>query len=54
MRACDHQVIAPMAIGEILPGSNPFYKFPYVGAPTMIPAEKIAVPPSETGNPRCK
>jgi branched-chain amino acid transport system substrate-binding protein len=54
MRVCDHQVIAPMAIGEILPGANPFYKHPYVGAPLIIAAEKITVPPAETGNPRCQ
>ncbi len=54
MRACDHQVLAPMAIGEISGGPNPFYKHPYVGAPILIPAEKITVPPAETGNSRCQ
>jgi branched-chain amino acid transport system substrate-binding protein len=54
MRACDHQVIAPIPIAEVLPGPGQFYSFPYVGKPTIIPAEKGAVPPSETGNPRCK
>lgn len=54
MRACDHQVITPISVAEILPGPGPFYKFPFVGKPTMIPAEKGAVPPEETGNPRCK
>ena len=54
MRACDHQVVTPISVAEILPGPGPFYKFPFVGKPTMIPAEKGAVPPAETGNPRCK
>ncbi len=54
MRACDHQVITPISVAEILPGPGPFYKFPFVGKPTVIPAEKGAVPPEETGNPRCK
>jgi branched-chain amino acid transport system substrate-binding protein len=54
MRACDHQVVTPIAVAEILPGPGPFYKFPFVGKPTLIPAEKGAVPPAETGNPRCQ
>ncbi len=54
MRACDHQVVTPISVAEILPGPGPFYKFPFVGKPTMILAEKGAVPPAETGNPRCK
>jgi hypothetical protein len=29
-------------------------KFPFLGEATMIPVEKISVPPAETGNPRCK
>jgi len=54
MRACDHQIVPPIPIAEVLPGPGPHYKFPFVGKPNMIPAEKGAVPPSETGNPRCK
>lgn len=54
MRACDHQVITPISVAEVIPGPNPYYNFPFVGKPTMIPAEKGAVPPAETGNPRCK
>jgi branched-chain amino acid transport system substrate-binding protein len=54
MRACDHQVITPISVGEIVAGPGPFYKFPFVGTPIIIPAEKAAVPPEETGNPRCK
>jgi len=54
MRACDHQIVTPIPIAEVLPGPGPYYKFPFVGKPNMIPAEKGAVPPAETGNPRCK
>ena len=54
MRACDHQVITPISVGEISAGPGPFYKFPFVATPIIIPAEKAAVPPEETGNPRCK
>ena len=54
MRACDHQVITPISVGEIAAGPGTFYKFPFVGTPIIIPAEKAAVPPEETGNPRCK
>ncbi|MCJ7493136.1 MAG: ABC transporter substrate-binding protein [Deltaproteobacteria bacterium] len=54
MRACDHQVMTPISVAEVLPGPGPYYKFPFVGKPNMIPADKGAVPPAETGNPRCK
>ena len=54
MRPCDHQVITPISVGEIAAGPGPFFKFPFVGTPIVIPAEKAAVPPEETGNPRCK
>jgi len=54
MRACDHQIVTPIPIAEVLPGPGPYYKFPFVGKPNMIPGEKGAVPPAETGNPRCK
>ncbi len=54
MRACDHQVIAPVCVSEVMPGSNPYYKFPYIGKPTIIPAEKAALPQDEVDNPRCK
>jgi ABC-type branched-subunit amino acid transport system substrate-binding protein len=54
MRPCDHQVVTPISVAEVLPGPGPYYKFPFVGKPTMIPAEKGAIPPAETGNPRCK
>ena len=54
MRACDHQVVTPISVAEILPGPGAYYKFPFVGKPTVISAEKGAVPPEETGNPRCK
>jgi branched-chain amino acid transport system substrate-binding protein len=56
MRACDHQIQTPGFIAKI-EANHPFRKiidFPYIGKPTLIPAEKISVPPGETGNPRCK
>jgi branched-chain amino acid transport system substrate-binding protein len=53
MRACDHQNLQPLMLSEIQAKSE-FYPFPYMGPPTIVPAEKIALPPSETGNPRCK
>jgi branched-chain amino acid transport system substrate-binding protein len=55
MRTCDHQALSPIPVAEIRPGPGHFFKFPYVGKPAaMIPADKAAVPPEETGNPRCK
>jgi branched-chain amino acid transport system substrate-binding protein len=54
MRACDHQVITPITVGEVTAGPGPFYKFPWLEKLTQIPAEKAAVPPEETGNPRCE
>jgi hypothetical protein len=30
------------------------FSFPFAGTPEMIPLDKVAVPISETGNPRCK
>jgi branched-chain amino acid transport system substrate-binding protein len=53
MRACDHQMISPGVAAEVMPRSE-FYDFPYVGKPTIIPAEDITTPPELTGNPRCK
>jgi len=53
MRACDHQMITPGVAAEVMPTSE-FYDFPYVGKPTIIPAEEITTPPELTGNPRCK
>lgn len=54
MRACDHQVITPVTLGEAVPGPGAFYKFPWLGKLTQIPADKAAVPPEETGNARCE
>jgi branched-chain amino acid transport system substrate-binding protein len=53
MRACDHQMITPGVAAEVMPTSD-IYDFPYVGKPTIIPAEEITTPPDLTGNPRCK
>jgi branched-chain amino acid transport system substrate-binding protein len=53
MRACDHQTLQPLIISEIQ-AKSAFYPFPFLGKPVMVPAERIAIPPNETGNPRCK
>ena len=55
MRPCDHSALTPGPVAEKPPGSSRFHKFPYVDKPlTMIAADKGAVAPKETGNPRCK
>jgi len=53
MRACDHQIMMPAPIGEIQAKST-LFPFPFAGTPMMIPLDKVAVPMSETGNPRCR
>ena len=53
MRACDHQIMMPGPIGEIQ-AKSAMFSFPFAGTPVMIPLDKVAVPISETGNPRCK
>lgn len=52
MRACDHQIMMPGPIGEIQAKSR-IFPFPFPDNPIMIPLDKVAVPPGETGNPRC-
>jgi hypothetical protein len=54
MRAEDHQLLMPLFIAEIVPATNEFYPFPYVGETFIVPAEKITVPLSETGCTRKK
>jgi branched-chain amino acid transport system substrate-binding protein len=49
IRPCDHQMQMPMAVVEI--NST---KYPYYGAPTMLPASAVGIEESATGNPRCK
>ena len=56
MRACDHQIQTPGFIG-VMQKDHAFkdvLDFPFLGDPTVIPAEKVAIPPEDTGNPRCK
>jgi branched-chain amino acid transport system substrate-binding protein len=53
MRACDHQIITAYRAAPIV-RENEFFSFPYTGKPVLIPEEEVTVPPSETGNPRCK
>ena len=48
MRPEDHQAQLPAWVAEIVPQS-PFFDHPFVGTPTMIPAEDISVPVAETG-----
>lgn len=56
MRACDHQIQTPAFIAKIVTDhpQKDILDFPYVSDPDVIPAEKLSVPPAETGNPRCK
>ena len=56
MRACDHQVQTTGFVG-IMQANHAFRNildFPFLGDPVVIAAEKVTVPPKETGNPRCK
>lgn len=53
IRACDHQVQIGQATGEVVPTTNNPYPFPFIGPAYIAPLSAIAVPPAETGNPRC-
>jgi branched-chain amino acid transport system substrate-binding protein len=53
MRACDHQIITAYRVAPIV-RENEFFSFPYTGKPVVIPEEEVTVPPSQTGNARCK
>ena len=56
MRACDHQVQTTGFVG-IMQANHAFKNildFPFLGDPVVIPADKVTVPPKDTGNPRCK
>ncbi|HUC18029.1 MAG TPA: ABC transporter substrate-binding protein [Acetobacteraceae bacterium] len=53
IRPCDHQVQIGQATGEVEPTTGTYYKFPFVGPALIAPISAIAVPPAETGNPRC-
>jgi branched-chain amino acid transport system substrate-binding protein len=54
VRACDHQIQLPQVAGVVIPADKRFYDFPYLGPALVAPLSAIAVPPAETGNPRCK
>jgi branched-chain amino acid transport system substrate-binding protein len=54
VRACDHQIQLPEVAGVVVSADKKFYDFPYVGPAVIAPLSAIAVPPQETGNPRCK
>jgi branched-chain amino acid transport system substrate-binding protein len=60
MRACDHQMLTPGFVAEIMepakiPQAIRYFgnEFPYIGPATIIPKEEMTVPPRETGNRRC-
>lgn len=53
IRACDHQVQIGQATGEVEPTTGKFYNFPFIGPALIAPIDAIAVPPAQTGNPRC-
>jgi len=53
MRTCDHQMVTPIKVA-LIESKNEFFPFPYTGKPVVIPKEEVTVPPSQTGNPRCK
>ncbi len=53
MRACDHQAQIPAWIGKIVK-DNKYFKHPFVGQATIIPAGDIATPCEETGCTRIK
>ncbi len=53
IRACDHQVQIGQATGAVVPTNNNPYPFPFIGPAFIAPLTAIAVPPAETGNPRC-
>jgi branched-chain amino acid transport system substrate-binding protein len=52
MRACDHQNLVSGMIAEFQAKST-LFPYPFAGPPIIIPMEKVAVPPEETGNSRC-
>ncbi len=37
----------------VVPTTNTPYPFPFIGPAYIAPLSAIAVPPAETGNPRC-
>lgn len=60
MRACDHQMLTPGYVAEIMepekiPQNIRYFgnEFPYIGPATAIPRDEMTVPPRETGNKRC-
>lgn len=53
VRACDHQVQIEQTAAKVVPANHRFYDFPFLGAAIATPLSAIAVPPKDTGNPRC-
>jgi ABC-type branched-subunit amino acid transport system substrate-binding protein len=54
VRACDHQIQIGQAIGPVEATGSQFYSFPFISKTQIAPIDIIAVPPQETGNPRCQ
>jgi len=48
LRACDHQLQSPLPVARVTSTTHP-----YLGVPEMVPADKIAIEESATGNARC-
>ena len=60
MRSCDHQMLSPCFVAEVMqasaiPEAIRYYgnEIPYIGAATTIPAEIITTAAGESGNKRC-
>ena len=60
MRACDHQMLTPGFVSQVLepdqiPSDVRYWgnEFPYIGKPARIAMQDTTVPPKETGNKRC-
>jgi branched-chain amino acid transport system substrate-binding protein len=60
MRACDHQMLTPGWVAEVLeperiPQNLRYFgqEFPYMGRATRISRDDMTVPPAESGNKRC-
>jgi branched-chain amino acid transport system substrate-binding protein len=60
MRACDHQMLTPGWVAEVMeperiPADVRYFgaEIPYIGPATMIPRDEMTVPAAESGNKRC-
>lgn len=53
MRACDHQLLTPVAVGEIVKGGGKLNSSVHFGDLKILPPAATTVPRKETGNTRC-